>query len=73
MACSGVCRGVAGAHGLFIDAAVPDDLAVHLILDNYRTHKHAKVQTWLTKHPPVPPALHPHVEFMAEPGRAVVP
>jgi transposase len=34
-----------------IDAAVPDDLDVHLILDNYATHKHAKVRKWLAQHP----------------------
>ena len=30
-----------------IDEAVPAALDVHLILDNYATHKHAKVRTWL--------------------------
>ena len=34
-----------------IDTEVPDGLEVHLILDNYSTHKHANVQTWLSKHP----------------------
>ena len=34
-----------------IDRAVPADLQVHLILDNYATHKHADVTKWLTKHP----------------------
>ena len=34
-----------------IDAEVPKDLDVHLILDNYSTHKHANVQAWLGKHP----------------------
>jgi transposase len=34
-----------------IDAEVPNGLDVHLILDNYSTHKHAKVQAWLGKHP----------------------
>ena len=34
-----------------IDRAVPADLQVHLILDNYATHNHADVTTWLTKHP----------------------
>jgi len=34
-----------------IDRAVPKGLAVHLILDNYATHKHPEVKTWLTKHP----------------------
>lgn len=34
-----------------IDANVPADLQVHLILDNYSTHKHANVKAWLAKHP----------------------
>lgn len=34
-----------------IDANVPADLDVHLILDNYSTHKHAKVKRWLAAHP----------------------
>ncbi|MGV9713902.1 IS630 family transposase [Gordonia sp. NPDC003424] len=33
-----------------IDAAVPAGLAVHLILDNYATHKHPAVQRWLQRH-----------------------
>jgi transposase len=33
-----------------IDANVPKGLAVHLILDNYATHKHADVAKWLAKH-----------------------
>jgi putative transposase len=34
-----------------IDANVPKDLDIHLIIDNYATHKHAKVRTWLASHP----------------------
>jgi putative transposase len=34
-----------------IDEAVPADLDVHLILDNYATHKHAKVRAWLAARP----------------------
>jgi transposase len=34
-----------------IDREVPNGLQVHLILDNYATHKHANVQKWLAKHP----------------------
>ena len=30
-----------------IDANVPEELDVHLIVDNYTTHKHAKVRRWL--------------------------
>lgn len=34
-----------------IEASVPDDLEVHLIVDNYCTHKHAKVKRWLAARP----------------------
>jgi transposase len=34
-----------------IDAQTPADRELHLILDNYATHKHPKVQKWLAKHP----------------------
>ncbi len=34
-----------------IDREVPTGLQVHLILDNYATHKHQNVKTWLEKHP----------------------
>ena len=34
-----------------IDREVPKDLQIHLILDNYATHKHADVRQWLDKHP----------------------
>jgi transposase len=33
-----------------IDREVPDGLQVHLILDNYSTHKHAEVDRWLKRH-----------------------
>ena len=34
-----------------IDRQVPKDLQIHLILDNYATHKHEDVRVWLDKHP----------------------
>ena len=34
-----------------IDAAVPGDFDVHLILDNYATHKTAAIRRWLAKRP----------------------
>ncbi len=34
-----------------IDAQTPADLDLHLIADNYHTHKHPRVQRWLTRHP----------------------
>jgi len=40
-----------------IEANVPDGLDVHLVLDNYATHKHPKVRTWLAQRP------HFHIHF----------
>jgi len=34
-----------------VEKEVPKGLQVHLICDNYATHKHATVTTWLAKHP----------------------
>jgi transposase len=34
-----------------IDRETPKDKALHLIADNYATHKHPVVQEWLAKHP----------------------
>ena len=34
-----------------LDQQTPADREVHLILDNYATHKHAKVKAWLARHP----------------------
>jgi transposase len=33
-----------------IEAETPSDLDLHLIVDNYATHKHPKVKSWLKRH-----------------------
>ncbi len=33
-----------------IHARVPEDKAIHIILDNYAVHKHPKVRAWLDRH-----------------------
>jgi transposase len=33
-----------------IDRETPPELDLHLIIDNYATHKHPKVQSWLKRH-----------------------
>jgi transposase len=46
--------GIANARGRFlatIDRNTPAHLDLHLIADNYQTHKHPKVQSWLKRHP----------------------
>ena len=40
-----------------IEQNVPEHLDVHLIVDNYCTHKHAKVKAWFAKRP------HWHIHF----------
>jgi len=34
-----------------VDADTPAALDLHLIIDNYATHKHPRVKAWLAKHP----------------------
>lgn len=34
-----------------IDGNVPPDLDLHLVMDNYASHKHPKVRTWLAQRP----------------------
>jgi len=34
-----------------INRSVPDDLAVHLVVDNVSTHKTPEIQRWLLRHP----------------------
>ena len=39
-----------------IEANVPPELDVYLVMDNYATHKHAKVKAWFARHT----RFHPH-------------
>jgi len=34
-----------------IDRETPSELDLHLVADNYATHKHPKVKAWLDRHP----------------------
>lgn len=34
-----------------LDKEFPGDVPLHLIIDNYATHKHAKAKSWLKRHP----------------------
>ncbi len=42
-----------------IDDLTPPDKQLHLIADNYATHKHPKVQKWLARHPRSRTSLQP--------------
>jgi transposase len=33
-----------------VERQVPTDKAIHVVLDNYATHKHPKVRAWLQRH-----------------------
>ncbi len=55
-----------------IDAEVPADLDVHLVLDNASTHKTPAVKRWLTNHPRFVAALHADELIVAQPRRALV-
>jgi hypothetical protein len=47
-----------------IDKQVPKGITVHMILDNYATHKHPDVKSWLAKHP----RFHLHFTRPSRPG-----
>lgn len=34
-----------------LDEEFPGEVPLHLVIDNYGTHKHARVQSWLQRHP----------------------
>lgn len=34
-----------------LDVEFPGEIALHLVMDNYGTHKHPNVQVWLKRHP----------------------
>ena len=66
-----------------LEKETPGELTLHLIIDNYATHKHPKVRRWIVwrnarqrrQHGSDRIVLHftPTVEFVAEPGRALLP
>ena len=55
-----------------VDAQVPAGLDLHVICDNSSTHKTPAIQQWLLGRSSRAPALHPDLQLVAEPGRAVV-
>jgi hypothetical protein len=56
-----------------LDREFPAELELHLMVDNYRTHKHDNVNGLVGEAPAVSPALHATLELVAEPRRTVVP
>ena len=51
-----------------IDRETPKELDIHLIADNYCTHKHEKVKAWLERTSTFSHALHSDQWFMDESG-----
>jgi Homeodomain-like domain/DDE superfamily endonuclease len=55
-----------------IDERVPHALDLHLILDNYGTHKTPAIKTLAFASSALSSAFHPHRRFLAQPGRTLV-
>ena len=55
-----------------IERTVPALLEVHLVLDNYATHKTPKVAAWFKKTPALPPPFYPHKQLLDQPGGTLV-
>ena len=56
-----------------IKRSVPKDKQIHIICDNYATHKHQKVVNWLKRNTPLSCALHTDQCILAEHGRTLLP
>ena len=55
-----------------VDKAVPADQEIHLVLDNYATHKHEKVLDWIERKQRIFLHFTPTSASWANPGRAVL-
>jgi transposase len=55
-----------------IEASVPGHLDVHVIMDNYGTHKTPLIRAWFAKRPQFPHPLHADVRVVAESRRTLV-
>jgi hypothetical protein len=54
-----------------VEAQTAKDKALHIIVDNYATHKHEKVRNWLKRNKRVTTAFHTDEFLMAESGGEV--
>jgi len=52
-----------------LERQVAADKPIHVVLDNYATHKHPKVLAWLFASPALNLSLHPDLGFLAQCGR----
>jgi hypothetical protein len=55
-----------------MDAAVPKDLELHMVLDNYANCKTPTIHQWLLKHPQIHLHFTPAQLLVAQPRRALV-
>ena len=55
-----------------INRSVPEDLDVHLVVDNVSTHKTPEIKRWLLRHPRFHPPLHSHLQLVDQSRRALV-
>jgi putative transposase len=55
-----------------IEENVPQQMDIHLVVDNYGAHKHAKVRAWVARRPRFPRSLHTDLFLLAQPSRALV-
>ena len=55
-----------------IERDVPAGKLIHVVLDNYATHKHPKVRAWLAAPRALDLPLHPDLGLLAECGRGLL-
>jgi hypothetical protein len=55
-----------------IEQSVPASLEVHLILDNYGTHKRVTVRAWFAKRPRFHVHFHSHQRLLDQSGGTLV-
>ena len=56
----------------YIEANVPEDLDIHIVIDNYSTHKTKEVRAWFAKRPRWHVHVTPDLGVVAQPGGAVL-
>jgi transposase len=55
-----------------INRNVPEDLDVHLVVDNVSTHKTPEIKKWLVRHPRFHLHFTSHLQLVDQPGRTLV-
>jgi len=55
-----------------LDQEFPGKVPLHVVMDNYGTHKHEKVREWLKRHPRFVPHFVSHQFQLAQSGGAMV-